>query len=162
VNSSLIKSIGGQFALGFRVNAGSSTFLNQDFRWAVKPGVEYNFFPYSESSRRSLTLQYLIGPNHFDYAERTIFGETAETRVQESLTGRLSLVEQWGRWSTSVTGAHYMHDTDRYNVTLSGNFDIRLFRGFSIRVSGNYSWIGDQLYISAGDLTEEQILLQQR
>ena len=96
VNSSLIKSVGGQFALGLSVNAGSSTFLNQDFRWAVKPGVEYNFYPYSESSRRSLTLQYLIGPNHFDYTERTIFGETAETRVQESLTGKLSLVEQWG------------------------------------------------------------------
>ena len=162
VNSSLIRSVGGQLALGVLVNAGSSTFLNQDFRWGVKPGVEYNFYPYAESSRRSLTLQYLIGPNHFDYTERTIFGETAETRVQQSLTGRLSLVEQWGRWSTSVTGAHYLHDTDRYNVTLSGNFDIRLFRGFSIRVSGNYSWIGDQLYVSGGDLTEEQILLQQR
>ncbi len=162
VNSSLIKSVGAQFALGLRVNAGSSTFLNQDFRWAVKPGVEYNFYPYVESSRRSLTLQYLIGPNHFDYTERTIFGETAETRFQESLTGRISLVEPWGRWSTAVTGAHYLHDTDRYNVTLSGNFNIRLFRGFSVRVSGNYSWIGDQLYISAGDLTEEQILLQQR
>ena len=162
VNSSLVKSVGGQFSLGIRVNAGSSTFLNQDFRWSVKPGAEYNFFPYEESSRRSLTLQYLVGPNHFDYTERTIFGETEETRFQESLTGRLSLVEQWGRWSTSLTGAHYMHDLDRYNLTLSGNFDIRLFRGFSIRVSGNYSWIGDQLYISAGDLTEEQILLRQR
>ena len=162
VNSSLVKSIGGQFALGIRANAGSSTFFNQDFLWSLKPGAEYNFFPYEESSRRSLTLQYLVGPTYFDYTEKTIFGETEETRFQQELTGRLSLVEQWGRWSTSVTGAHYLHDLDRYNLAISGNFDIRLFRGFSIQLSGNYSWIGDQLYVSAGDLTEEQILLQQR
>jgi hypothetical protein len=162
VNSSLVKSIGGQFALGIRANAGSSTFFNQDFLWSLKPGAEYNFFPYEESSRRSLTLQYLVGPTYFDYTGKTIFGETEETRFQQELTGRLSLVEQWGRWSTAVTGAHYLHDLDRYNLTISGNFDIRLFRGFSIQLSGNYSWIGDQLYVSVGDLTEEQILLQQR
>jgi hypothetical protein len=145
-----------------RAEVGSSTFFNQNLRASIKPGLEYNIFPYSESSRRSLTLQYLVGPNHFSYNDTTIFRQTEETRLQESVTTRLSLVAPWGRWSTSVTGAHYLHDVAKYNVSISGNLNVRLFRGFSVRVSGNYSWIRDQLFVSASGATQEEILLQQR
>lgn len=161
-NLSLVRSVGAQWALGLRGDLGSSTFVNQNLRWSLKPGVEYNFFPYSESSRRSLTLQYLVGPNYFEYTERTIFDEKFETVPQHVLAAELSLVEPWGRWSTSVTGQQYLHDTSKYNVTISGNFNIRLFQGFSIRMGGNYSWIRDQLFISAAGATDEQILLRQR
>jgi len=157
-----VRSLGDRWAVGARADIGSSTFLNQDLRWTIKPGIEFNFFPYDESSRRSLTLQYLIGPSYFDYAEETIFLKTEETLAQQSLTARLSLVQPWGRWSTSLTGDQYLHDASKYNVTLSGNFNIRLFRGFSVRMSGNYSWIRDQLFVSAAGATDEQILLQQR
>ena len=162
VSSSLVKSLGPQWALGVRADAGSSTFFNQDFRWNLRPGVEFNFFPYAESSRRSLTLQYLLGPTHFDYTEPTIFDETEETRIQQTLVARLSLVEPWGQWSTSLSGAQYLHDTSKYNVTLFGSVSIRLFRGFSVTAFGNYSWIRDQLFISGEDLSDELILLQQR
>ena len=161
-NASVVRSIGEQWAVGIRGDVGSSTFVNQDLRWSVKPGVEYNFFPYAESSRRSLTLQYLVGPNYFEYTERTIFDEKYETVPQQVLAAELSLVEPWGRWSTSVTGEQYLHDTSKYSVTISGNFNIRLFQGFSIRMGGNYSWIRDQLFISAAGATDEQILLRQR
>ena len=161
-NALAVRSLGGQWSVGARADVGSSTFVNQDLRWSMKPGIEYNFFPYAESSRRALTLQYLVGPNHFDYTERTIFDETEETRVQQTVSGELSLVEPWGRWSTSVTGEQYLHDTSKYSVTLSGSFNVRLFRGFSVRMSGNYSWIRDQLFIAAAGATDEQILLRQR
>jgi hypothetical protein len=135
------------------------------FRWSLKPGVEYNFFPYEESSRRALTVQYLVGVNHWDYTEETIYGVRDETRWQESLTASLELVQPWGRWNTSVQGQHYLQKIDdgqKYSVTLSGGFRVRLFQGFSVNVSGNYSWIRDQLYIEAGDLTDEEVLLRQR
>lgn len=38
-------------------------------------------------------------------------------------------------------GAHYLHDVEKSSLTLSGNVDLRLFRGFSINASANYSWI---------------------
>ncbi|MDH3424876.1 MAG: hypothetical protein OEN00_17895, partial [Gemmatimonadota bacterium] len=161
-NALAVRSLGPQWAVGARADLGSSTFVNQDIRWSLKPGLEFNFFPYAESSRRSLTLQYLVGPNYFEYTERTIFDEKYQTVLQQSLTAELSLVEPWGRWSTSVSGNQYLHDTSKYSVDLSGNFNIRLFRGFSIRMSGNYSWIRDQLFLSAEGATDEQILLQQR
>ena len=161
-SSSLVRSVGEQWALGVRAAASSSTLLNQDLTVSLHPGVEFDFFPYSESSRRSLTLQYLIGPTHFRYAERTIFDHTEETRLQESLTARLSLIAPWGRWSTSLHGAHYLHDIEKSSLTLSGNVNVRLFRGFSINASANYSWIRDQLYLSAEGATSEQVLLRQR
>lgn len=156
-----VRSLGDRWALGLRANTGSSTFYNRKSSWSLKPGVEYNFFDYEESSRRSLTLQYLVGPNHWTYEEETIYGMLEETRWQESLTARLSLVQPWGRWSTSVTGQHYLHDTDLYSATISGSLNVRLFQGFSLRVSGNYSWISDQLYLKASDYTEEERLLRQ-
>jgi hypothetical protein len=161
-NALLVRSIGGSWAAGVRASAGSSTSLNQDFRFGVRAGLEYNFFPYSESSRRALTLQYLVGPEHFEYDERTIFGQTAETRMQESLTAGISLIEPWGRWSTSVTASHYLHDMGKSNVTIFGNLNIRLFRGLSINASANYAWLRDQIYLSAGGATPEQVLLRQR
>jgi hypothetical protein len=161
-NVLLVRSIGGQWAIGLRANAGSSTSANQDFRFGLRSGLEYDFFPYSESSRRSLTLQYLVGPEHFRYDETTIFGYTTETRMQESLTAGISLVQPWGRWSTSVTAAHYLHDLEKSNVTLFGNLSVRLFRGLSINASANYAWLRDQLYLSAAGATPEQILLRQR
>lgn len=161
-SGTLVRSLGEQWALGIRTDAGSSTFLNQDFRWSAKPGIEYNFVPYSESSRRLVTVQYLVGPNHFDYTDPTIFDQTSETRLQQSLTGRISLIQPWGRWSTSLTAAQYLHDTSKYNVTLGGNVNVRLFRGFSVRFGGNYSWIRDQLFLRAGGATDEEVLLRQR
>lgn len=162
VDGLAVRSLGAQWAIGARAEIGSSTFLNQDRRWAVKPGIEYNVFPYAESDRRSLTAQYLIGPTHFEYNETTIFGQDEETRLQHSLTTSLSLVQPWGRWNTSVTGQQYLHDASKYNVTVSGNLNIRLFRGFSIRVGGRYQWLRDQLYIESQGATPEEILLFQR
>lgn len=157
-----VRSVGGQWAVGVRGDLGSSSRVNQDLRWSVKPGLEYNFFPYAESARRSLTLQYLLGPTHFTYADTTIFDRTGETRAQHSVTARLALVQPWGQWSTSVSSQQYLHDPSKYSVDLFGSFNIRLFRGFSIRMTGSYSWIRDQLYLAKGGATEEEVLLRQR
>ena len=92
-NGLAVRSIGNRWAVGARADIGSSTFLNQDLRWTVKPGIEFNFFPYEQSSRRSLTLQYLIGPSSFDYSEETIYQKMEETLAQQSLTASLSLVQ---------------------------------------------------------------------
>ncbi|MFQ5535809.1 MAG: hypothetical protein ACE5GJ_00020 [Gemmatimonadota bacterium] len=162
VNGAVVRSVGARWAVGLRTDVGSSTFLNQDLRWSVRPGLEFNFFPYEESSRRSLTLQYLVGPWHWDYAETTIFGLDEETRWKESLTARLSLVQPWGRWTTSVSGSHFFNDSEHYNMNVFASVNVRLFKGFSVRVTGNYSWVRDQIYLAAGGATQEEILLRQR
>lgn len=158
----IVRSLGPQWSLGATASAGKSTFNNQDFSWSVSPGIEYNVFPYRESTRREFTVQYLVGLDHWDYEERTIYGVTSETRPRHTLASSLRLIQPWGQTRLSLSALQYLHDTDFYRVDLSSSINIRLFRGFSFRVSGSYGWVADQLYIPAGDLSDEDILLRQR
>ncbi len=162
VSSFLVRSVGGQWSLGVNARAGSSTYSNEDLNVSVQPGIEYDLFPYSQSSRRSLTLRYMIGPTYLNYTDPTIYGRLTETLAQQSLTATLALVQPWGSWSTSVTGADYPSEASKYHTTVNGNISVRLFKGFSVGVSAYYTWLHDQIYISGAGLTDEQILLRQR
>jgi len=161
-SSLLVKSLTPQWSVGARAGVGASSFLNEDLRWDVSPGIEYNFFPYAESSRRSLTLQALLNVRHWDYINETIYEEFAETRVAASLTAGLNQVQPWGRTSISVTGSQYLHDSDLNQLSVFGQMEVRLFRGFSVNMFGSYAWVRDQLNIEKGGLTTQEILLRQR
>lgn len=158
----LVRSVTDRLSVGMRTGAGKSTYLNEDLRWNVAGGVEVNAYPYAESSRRSLTFQALLDVRHWDYAHRTIFGEDQETRLAGELRTALSFVQPWGRASIGLEHSRYLHDTSKWAASLGGSMEVRLFRGFSVNVGGNYGWIRDQLYISAAGATDEQILTRQR
>ena len=157
-----VKSITPRFSVGARVGAGRSTYYNEDFRWNVSPGVEVNLFPYSESSRRSLTFQALMNVRHWDYEVETIFGQTAETRLAASLEASMRFIQPWGTASVGAQHSRYLHDTDKWQSTLDASIEVRVFKGFSVSVSGYYGWIRDQLYLEAEGYTEQEILLRQR
>lgn len=157
-----VKSITDRFSLGASAEVGRESYFNEDLRWRVSPGAEFNFFPYSESSRRSLTLQGLLNVRHWDYEEETIFSEWAETRVAPSLTASLNMVEPWGRMELSATHSRYLHDTNKWQANVFGFFEVRVFKGFSVNMFGSYSWVRDQLYLPATDYSEAEILLRQR
>ncbi len=158
----LAKSLGPQWSAGLRAGASRSTRLNQQLASRLAPVLEYNFFPYSESTRRQLTVQYSVGLLYYDYEDETIFDQTTETRFDESLDVSLSLRQPWGTASTGVSGSHYLHNADLHNLSVGGNLSLRLFRGFSLNLGGSYTRVRDQLYIIKGDLTEEDILLRRR
>jgi hypothetical protein len=156
------RSAGDHWTVGLRGNAGSSTFRNQRLALRFAPGLEYNFFPYSESTTRELTLLYSVGANYFDYNERTIFLEDEETRLDQSLTAQLDLNRPWGQVSLFADASHYLHDTRRWRTTVGGSFEVRLFKGLRFNAGGNYSWIRDQLHIPGEDATDDEILTRQR
>ena len=161
-SSLLVKSLTPQWSIGARAGTGASSRLNEDLRWNISPGVEYNFVPYSESSRRAFTLQALLNVRHWDYTEETVYFETTETRVAASLTASINQVQPWGSLSISLTGSQYLHDKSLYQVGMNGVAQIRLFRGFSVQVFGFYAWVRDQLFLPAGTASTEEILLRQR
>lgn len=138
--------------------------FNQAFRAEMTPALEYSFFPYEEATRRSLTVFYQIGPAYRSYLEETVFGQMEETRWEQSLEFELSQRQQWGDASISMTGSHFLHDIDLYNVRLRGDIDFRIARGVSINAEGNISWVNDQIYLSAEGATDAEALLnlQQR
>ncbi|HUF49774.1 MAG TPA: hypothetical protein VMN60_03015 [Longimicrobiales bacterium] len=146
--------------LGFEV--GRSTFENQKFYARAATALEYSFFPYEEFSRRQLTLQYSFGSRYFEYDEITIYDRVEEQRYDHSLELEVEYQQPWGSARTGISGSQYLHDFSRYSVTFDGNVDVRLFRGFSLEISGRYSRVHDQLYIPKGDADDDDILLRLR
>ena len=93
----VIKSIGERMGVGFGGSAVTTTFRNQELTWRVAPAFQFNVFPYSESTRRELTLTYAVGYNSFDFKEPTIFGRTEETRINHNVLVSLDTNQPWGR-----------------------------------------------------------------
>lgn len=157
-----VRSLGPNWSAGGRMSANSSTFLNQALAVRVAPAIEFNVFPYAESSERQLTFLYSAGANHFDYEEKTIFGETEETRFDQSLTVSYDVKQPWGSINTSAEAAHFLHDLSKNRLELGGGINLRLIKGLQFRISGHAARVRDQLYLPAGDLPIEEVLLRQR
>jgi hypothetical protein len=146
-------------SLGFLAGASASTRRNQDFGADASIALEYSFLPYADAPRRSLTASYDMRLQHYDWEERTIFGETQELRAQHELQARLFQRQPWGEATVSVSGTQFLHDFGLWNVSLFGNLEFRIFRGLELELRGGVDFIEDQIFISAEGLTPEEILL---
>ncbi len=158
-NTTVVYSVGQFWSLGFTSRASRNTSDNQDVAVEFRPALEYSVFPYDEATRRSLTAFYEIGPTHFNYMELTQSNVLSETRFQQSLTFDLSQRQTWGDISLTVRGSHYLHDFDRNNLDLSGRVSFRITRGLDINLRGGYTLVADQLFLTAVDLSDDDILL---
>lgn len=161
-NALLVKSLGNHLSAGLRATASSSTFANNDLSITLAPALEYDFFPYSEITRRSLLLQYSAGVRYADYREITLYGETEETLPVHTLSLGYSTRQPWGSINIGTDVSQYLHDTQKYSLGAFSGTSLRLFRGLNFNVSGNYRRVRDQLSLPRRSLTEEQILLRQR
>jgi len=162
MNGLVVRSVTPQLSVGARANATTSTFGNTRLSVTFAPAVEYNLVPYAESTRRSFTIQYTAGLRHADYREITWFDQEEETRPMQTLGLNYTTRQTWGSVNVGVNGSQYLHDTSKYNAGFGGSTDLRLFRGFSFNIGGNYSRVRDQLHLPRRDLTETEILLRQR
>ncbi|HEX6309287.1 MAG TPA: hypothetical protein VFZ69_13920 [Longimicrobiales bacterium] len=162
-NSLVVKSVGPRLSLGARTTASTSTFGNTSLSLTIMPAIEANVFPYAESTRRQLTALYAAGFRTFEYRDTTIYDQTQETRPLHSLTLGYATRQPWGSVNLSVEGSQYLHDRSKYSIsTFGGVSDIRLFRGFSLNLFGNYELVRDQITLPKGDLTQDEVLLRQR
>jgi hypothetical protein len=161
-NALVVKSLGPRWAIAARGRVASATFLNQDLASRVGGGVEYSIFPYAQSSRRELVFQLTAGINHFDYIEPTVYGKSDEVVGDALFLAFLELRQPWGSGGMRLETATYLHDPGRHRVVVQGDIDIRLFKGLSVSTDGSWSRINDQLYLRAGEATDEEILLRRR
>ncbi len=162
LDGQLVKSLGEHWGASIRGGASGSTFLNQDQRLRVFPGIEFNVFPYSESSRRSLTLSYEVGIESFDYEQETIFGKTEETLGSQEVEVTFDVEQPWGDSRIRVRYNSYVSDLSKYSTSVFGNLSFRVVRGLSLNVSASTSLVRDQLYLAKEDLTDEEILIERR
>lgn len=161
-SATVVKSLTQHWSAGLLGSGEKSTYLNYDFRVRVAPGLEYNFFPYSESTRRMFTVQYTVGLNRFDYEEQTIYGKTEENLVDHRLGTSLNLRQPWGTASASMSFTQYLSMLDKYRLSAFGSTSVRLFKGFSFNVFGSASRTRDQINIRLGKASPEEILVRQR
>jgi hypothetical protein len=162
LNGLVVKSLGGHWSAGARTTLTSSTFLNQSLALRLAPAVEYNFFPYAESTRRQFTVQYSVGTTSFDYAEKTIYGKTSETLLDQKLIATLSVTQPWGSISASLEGSNYLSDFSKRRGTMVSNIDLKLFGGFSLVLLGGAELVRDQIFLPSRGASAAEILLQEQ
>lgn len=158
----VVKSINEHWSVAAIGTASSSTFVNQDLHTRLAAGLEYDIFPYSQSTRRLLTLQYTVGHNHFDYEEETVFFKMSEQLIDHRLTASLSMRQTWGSAFADVTFSQYLNQTDAYNISAFGSTDVRIYKGLSFNMFASVGRPRDQLYLPRAGATAEEILVRQQ
>jgi len=157
-----VKSLNEHWSVGAWFSLDSSTYSNVKINISPAPAVEFNLFPYSESTRRQLRFLYKIAYSYYQYREETIYDKTSENLWQESLSITFEMKEPWGEASASLEGSHYFHDLSKYRLRLFGELSLKLFKGFSFDIDGGYSRIHDQLSLPKEEASLDEILLQRK
>ncbi len=157
----VVRSLGPHWSAGLKTGASSSTTYNRDWRVSAGPAIEYDVWPYSESTRRVLRINYSIGLEHDKYDTVTVYQKTAETLANHSLEVYVASVQRWGTLSVDLTGNQYLRDLRLWDYGVFGGFSLHVVRGLSFGGYVSYSRIHDQLYLPAAQATPYQILTHQ-
>jgi hypothetical protein len=157
-----IKSLGDHWGVGVFGDIFISTFHNLDFSAVVSPALEYSLYPYREATRRSIALAWRVGIGYYDYVEETIFDQSEEFLYGQALVLAADFREPWGNFRASLLGFHHFHDFRSNRLELSGNFNLRIVEGLSLNLATIFNLINDHMAIPKGDLSLEEILLEQR
>ncbi len=158
----LVWSLGPHWSAGVGADASRSTFSSRDLGVALGPAVEYNIFPYSESTRRQITFRYRVEPTVFDYQEITVNGELGETLARHSIAIGAEVRQPWGNVNGSIRTIQYLHDLSVHRIDTFAGMEFRIIRGLNFDVFGNFSRIKDQFSLPAGGLSDEEILVLRR
>ena len=158
----VVRSLSGHWSVGAHVLAAKANFSNEAFAVAAAPAVEFDVFPYSESTHRQFTMVYQLGPSHFDYLEETVFFKRHETLVNQSLVASFATTQRWGSVSLSAEFATYIPQTSQNHVSLFASGDVRLVRGLSVNLYVSGSAINDQRSLANTAVDIDDVLLARR
>lgn len=160
LNGLVVKSLGDHWSLGVQGGYEADDRDNLDRLFQVAPGIEFNIWPYSESSRRQLTVLYEISLLSAKYIDTTIYGFLEETVGRQRLRVALVQREPWGTSRLSLEGGNYLDDFSQSRISVYGGLEFRITKGLSVDLSGGYSRIRDQRYLPKEGATDEEILLR--
>lgn len=161
-NSLVVKSISDHWSVGGSLDLRSSTYNNLDFKSELMPGIEYDLYPYSESTRRQLRFLYSAGHSYVNYTDTTIYDKMEEHLWLHSLNIAYQVVQKWGTIDVNVVYSNYLHDWSKNNLEFGGYLNLRIAKGLSVNISGIYTIIHDQLGLVKGGVTPEEVLLRRR
>jgi len=157
-----VKSLDDHWSAGAYVSMDSSTFQNIRSRIDASPAIEYDLFPYSESTKKQLRFLYRVGFSLARYREETIYDKTLQNLLREHLEVVLEFKKKWGTISTSFEASNYLHDFRKNQLELNGEISVRVFKGLSFNMHGGGARIHDQIFLPKAGATLEEILLRRK
>jgi hypothetical protein len=157
-----LKAIDQHLSAGVTGTLGADTYNNQTRYAKVKGAVEYNLFPYKESSRRQLRVQYGAGFAHYDYQDTTIYLKTKETEAIHYAAIAGSATQPWGSLFGELEHNALIREPSKRNTQVFASASVRIVKGLTFDVGGSYSWIHDQLFLPKGTASKESVLLRQQ
>lgn len=158
----IVKSLGEHWSVGGRFDISSSTFRNYKLRGLVYPGIEFNLFPYSESTRKQLLILYSLGFSYNIYQDSTIYNKIEERLLGHNLNIAMEFTQKWGSIYASIDWTNYFHDWSKNNLSSFISLNIRVAKGLQIGIGGGASIIHDQLSLVKGGASTEEILLRRK
>ena len=161
-NGLVVRSLGPHLSAGATFGGYSSTQENVDVNLRVAPTVEYDFFKYSEYTRRRLVASYSIGVNRYKYSELTIYDKNEETLASQALSLSYAARAPWGNANVGVSASNYLADFHKNRVSVFGGMSVRLVKGLQFSYNASYSRVRDQITLPKGDATDEEVLLRLR
>jgi len=162
VSALAVKTLGEHWGLGGELSGDNSTQLNVHLVLGAGAGLEYNYFPYSESNRRVLLARYTVVGRQVEYIDTTVFDVLDETVYQHEVNLSYEAREPWGNANVGAGMSQFLDRPDAWSFNVRGFVRYRLFRGFSVNVNGQYRKVRDQVYLPKEDLSQEDILLGRR
>lgn len=162
VSALVVRSVTPHLSIGVTAGVLSSVFSNYDLSLRLAPAVEYNVFPYSESSRRSFVFRYTAGVVRSDYAEETLFFKQSETLLNQSVELAYGVQQPWGAAQLATEYSNYLHDFGFNNLQVNGDLGINLTRGLSLDLGGSFERVRDQISLPRGELSDDEVLLNRR
>ena len=155
----IVRSLSDRMSIGVTAGGSNSVQNNQRVSARLRPAVEWNYFPYAQASRRQFLVHYSAGGEYMDYYEATIFEKDRELVPMHHLGVAYRARETWGNAGASLSANQYLHDPGLYAFGIDGELDVRIARGLELSISAGATRVQDQLYIPAGDISDEDILL---
>lgn len=161
-NALTVKSLTDHWSAGGKWRIRSSTFSNYRLKVQAMPAIEYDVYPYSESTTRQLRILYSAGYIYQAYIDTTIYDKMEEHLWGHSLGAAYQVVQKWGSVNMNLTWFNYLHDWSKNNLSLSGEISVRIAKGLNLNIGGGASLVHDQLALVKGGATPEEILLQRK
>jgi len=156
------KSLNDHWSVGLSADAYKSIYSNYDFKLYAAPVIEYNIFPYSESTRRIFRIYYLVNFGYNNYSDTTQFFKTEETLWSHRIQTSFTTIQKWGDINISAGWSNYLHDFSLNNFSLRGNIDFKITKGLRVNMRASYSFIHDQVSLRKGNASIEDVLLNRQ
>jgi hypothetical protein len=157
-----VKSFGEHWSAGIQANASSSVTSNLELGTRVGPAIEYNIFPYSQSTRRQVVARYSVGVKTLDYDSLTIYDKLKETRPDHRLVLAGEATQPWGGFYGSITSSQFLNEPSKYRIDGYAGMNWRIVRGLNLGFDMGYTKLRDQLNLKRGTASQEEVLLRLR